>query len=142
MRLKATAHPQSTGKVLDDLYSSDPEELPYVYTIIKHIANLGGHPQPPQAKRLSHMGDPNLCELRPNINRERLLRIYYFVSPEEDAMILLNAIIKPDGHNLPARYEGNSGHRLKRDIKESIQLALSLKKEYPLSKNKYEPLAI
>ena len=142
MKLKATAHPQSTGKVLDDLLSSDPEELPYVYSIVKHIADSGGHPQPPHAKRLSHIGDTNLCELRPNINRERLLRIYYFVSPEEGAMILLNAIIKPDGHDLPARYEGKSGHRLTRDINESIQLALSLKKEYPLSKNNYEPLAV
>jgi hypothetical protein len=140
--LKIEAHSQSTGKVLDDLLNSDHDKLAHLLTIIKNIADRGGHPQPPLAKPLNGVNDHLRGEIRLKLSAENLLRIYYFVSPEENAMILLNAIIKPDGHNLPARYQGNAGHRLKRELDESIQLAIRLKIDYHLSKNNYDSLAL
>jgi hypothetical protein len=142
MYLTATAHPQSTGKVFADLLNSDQDKLTHLLTIIRNIADRGGHPQPPNAKPLGDIKEQLRGEIRLKLSTKNLLRIYYFVSLEDDAMILLNTIIKPDGRNLPARYEGNSGQRMKRAIDESIQLAISLKNDYPLTKNNYEPLAI
>ena len=142
MYLKATAHPQSTGKVLADLLDSDTDKLTHLITIIKNIADIGGHPQPPNAKPLRGIKEQLSGEIRLKLTADNLLRIYYFVSQEDDAMILLNFIIKPDGRNFPARYESNAGKRIQRAIEESIQLAISLKNDYHLTKNNYEPLTI
>jgi len=136
--LSSAFHDQSFGRVLEDLLENDDTDtLACIYERIKHIVGLRGHPQPPAAKPLREVGE-GLCEIRSKHGKEDLLRIYYFVDKETDSLILLNVIIKPDGHKKQGRYDGKSGKKIERTIKESVELALKLKTNYLTSKHDYQ----
>lgn len=136
--LSSTAHNQSFGKVLEHLLEKDDRDiLAYNKEHITHIASLRGHPQPPTAKPLKGVGD-GICELRLLYDVETLLRIYYFVDKEKDAMVLMNVIMKPDGCDKATHYEGSSKKKIDRQIKQSIELAKELKMDYLTSHYDYE----
>jgi hypothetical protein len=139
--LSALASKESSGAILKELLKrKDDTVLIRTLTDISHIANSGGVPRPPRAKLLRGIGDNELCEIRTKYDRDNLLRIYYFVDKERSNLILLNAIIKPDGGQSSSHYEGGAGRRLRKDINNSVQLAIELKELYSASNNDYEPL--
>lgn len=78
-----------------------------------------------------------MCEIRSKYHRNELTRIYYYVDKDKNKMFLLNYIIKPDGSNNPAKYESKEGKRIEREIQESIELAITLKEQYPSSHPDY-----
>jgi hypothetical protein len=140
--LASTFHDQSFGKVLEDILAlGDEEIIACIDEHIGYITDRNGHPQPPIAKPLRDV-DGELCEIRTKYGKEDLLRIYYFVDKETDSLILLNAIIKPDGRKMQSHYEGKVGRKLERDIEESIQLALKFKTDYLISKNDYQKYSL
>jgi hypothetical protein len=131
----------STASILNFLQENDKEILSRTLEIINHIHDRWWHPQPPYAKPLRE-NTVDLCEIRSKFNRDELLRIYYFVHREnwENRLVLLNAIIKPDWDKYPAYYEGTKGKRLKKEIEQSIELALELQKDYLSQLSYYEYL--
>lgn len=140
--LKETAHPESFALIIQTLLNAkDIDRLSGIMARIKHIAGLGGHPAPPYAKPLQGSGK-DLNEIRCIYDEENLLRIYYFVDRENQKMVLMNAIIKPDGEKNASRYDGGRGKKLEKDIQKSIQTAQELKIKYTLSPDDYEQLSI
>ena len=140
--LASTFHDQSFGKVLEDLLAlGDEETVAHIDERISYIASRNGHPQPPIAKPLRDVDD-ELCEIRTKYGKEDLLRVYYFVDKETDSLVLLNAIIKPDGYKKQSHYEGRAGRKLERDIEESIQLAMKFKTDYIISKHDYQKYSL
>ncbi len=131
----SAADPGSLAALMEQL--SDQGLTP-ILGRIRYIAELNGHPQPPYAKPLRNV-DGSLCELRSPYGDD-LLRIYYFVDQERQALILLNCIIKPDGRDHPSKYRGTAGKRLEKEINDSIALALLLKQAYPSNQSTYELL--
>lgn len=137
--LSPSAHPSSFGTIVEHLLNQENHDmLTRIIQNIEHIAGLGGHPQPPAAKPLRHV-DSELCEIRAPYGKEELLRIYYFVDRKTERLVLLNCISKPDGRNLPSKYQGNAGKKLERELQESVALAVRLKAEYSPTNLAYEP---
>jgi hypothetical protein len=136
--LQSSAHPEAFAGLLERLIAEENEDtLARILTTIAHVANIGGHPQEPAARRLSGM---DMCEIRSKYRRGELIRIYYFVDKEKDRMLLLNSIVKPDGSSNPSHYEGNAGKRLTKELQKSITIALRLKDLFPPSSPHYDPL--
>ena len=131
----------AAGVALSELLDNNPDMLTRVLVTIRHVATTKGHPQPPHAKPLRD-ANPNLCEIRTKYDRENLLRIYYFVDKENDNLILLNYIIKPDGRQNASHYEGKAGKKLKREIATSIEIAIELQTAYHHNHPHYEPLSL
>lgn len=140
--LRESAHPESFANIMQALMDTkDIDRLARVMAILRHLAGQGGHPAPPYAKPL-HSVAGGLSEIRCIYDKENLLRIYYFVDRENKRMVLMNAIIKPDGEKRASRYDGGGRKRLEREIQKSIQLALEFKTKYILSQDDYEQLSI
>ena len=136
--LSSAAHDQSFGKVLEDLLvQGDEDILAYNHQCILHTVSRKGHPQMPIARALKHI-DENLCELRLKYDKTNLFRPYYFVDKENDTLIILNGIIKPDGSKKSSRYEGASRHKIDRLIDESIKQAKILKTNYLTNQHDYQ----
>jgi len=136
--LPSSAHPDAFAVLLEELMAeADEDTLAKILTTIDHVASVGGHPQEPTARRLSGI---DMCEIRSKYRRGELIRIYYFVDKDRNRMLLLNSIIKPDGSNNPSSYEGKAGKRLKKDLQQSIALALQLKELFPSLSPHYDSL--
>lgn len=136
--LPSSAHISAFLNVIEKLAAENDEDtLARIITTIEHVASVGGHPQEPTSRRLKGV---DVCEIRSKYHRGELIRIYYYTDKEQDKMLLLNYIIKPDGSNNSAKYEGKEGKRIEKEIQESIELATSMKEQYPASHSDYVPL--
>ena len=132
--LSSHAHPESFGSFIKKFCDEGTQdELAPHIAKISHIADRGGHPQPPYAKPLREV-DGGLNEICSKLNEKEHLRIYYFVKRETKRMILLNITIKP------TLYEGGTRKRVEKEIQESIEEALRIKEQYITSQNDYEKL--
>ena len=138
--LSDTAHPNSTGSIFKQLIENGHKnELASIIAKISHIAGLNGHPAKPYASPIRN-AHGKLNEIRCKYIEHNLIRIYYFVDRSKNKMVLLNTTIKPDGSNNAAKYEGNSKKIIDRKIENDIQLAITLKTQYPISLKNYDPL--
>ncbi|MCK5015726.1 MAG: hypothetical protein KAS32_01530 [Candidatus Peribacteraceae bacterium] len=135
--LLPSVHSETFGSIIEQLLDSNKEKAIYVLEVIARIRENNGHPQMPLAKCLKGV-DGQMNEIRVPYGRNELLRVYYFIDYENDAMVLLNGIIKPDGRNKSSSYEKKAGKKLNKAIEKSIQLALQFKAAYHYSHPDYE----
>lgn len=128
------------SEIFEDLLEKDTGLLTRILEVIRHVASNKGHPQMPYSLYLR--GKQDLCEIRTQFCKGELLRIYYFVDKASDTLVLLNALIKPDGRKYSSSYEKNAGKKLKKEIEVSIHHAQQLKDIYPMHTQHYDTLPL
>jgi len=118
----------------------DENEKMTIINSIFHIKdNYNWKPVPPIAKPLHNTWDEELFEFRISLSKI-LIRINYFIDYEINCIVLLNWYEKPNWSKDKNSYNKTKKKQLDQLIKQSIEIALVLKKEYNINNNNYELL--
>jgi hypothetical protein len=117
----------------------DNERMTIINSIFHIRDNYNWKPVPPIAKPLYETWDEELFEFRISLSKI-LIRINYFIDYEINCIVLLNWYEKPNWSKDKNSYNKAKKKQLDKLIKQSIEIALVLKKEYNINNNDYELL--
>ena len=115
------------------------EKMTNINSIFHIKDNYNWKPVPPIAKPLHNTWDEELFEFRISLSKI-LIRINYFIDYEINCIVLLNWYEKPNWSKDKNSYNKTKKKQLDQLIKQSIEIALVLKKEYNINNNNYELL--
>lgn len=117
-------------------FYDDTKVIKIIEKIFHVINNAKWKACPPSSKQLRNIWSETLYEFRISFSDE--LRINYFVDESRNALVILNSYKKPNWAKDRNSYNKKNKNNVSKFIKNIINEALKLKKEYILDKTNFK----
>ena len=121
---RGSTKPLTYYELLESLRTDDRMSI---HNRIDYICkNRNGLPKMPYARDLGR-SETSMFEFRIPIDDSLLVRIHYFIDKSNNALVILNCYIKPDGIKHPNSYNKANKREIDAEIEINIQEAIRLK---------------